>query len=81
MRHGDAGVGYPVAGVLPAALAGTGATVAVIVTPKHAKLKHAMLSQAKAREMLHDGTVHGKALTKKQRGYFGLIASGKKPTR
>lgn len=33
-------------------------------------------SKAKAREMLHDGTVHGKPLSKKQRGLFGAIASG-----
>jgi hypothetical protein len=33
---------------------------------------------AKAREMLHHGTVHGKKLTKKQRGLFGAIASGKR---
>jgi hypothetical protein len=30
--------------------------------------------------MLHDGTVRGKTLTKKQRGLFGLLASGKKPS-
>lgn len=35
------------------------------------------LSSAKAREILHDGTVHGKPITKKQRGYFGAVASGK----
>jgi len=29
--------------------------------------------------MLHDGTVHGHPLTKKQRGLFGLLAHGKKP--
>lgn len=38
-------------------------------------------SKAKAREILKDGTVHGKPLTKKQRGYMGVVASGKKPTR
>ena len=26
----------------------------------------------KAREILHDGTVHGKALTKKQRGFMEI---------
>jgi hypothetical protein len=36
-------------------------------------------SPAKAREMLHHGTVHGKPLSKKQRGLFGIIASGKRP--
>jgi|TARA_R100001086_G_scaffold242526_1_gene170293 hypothetical protein len=36
-------------------------------------------TKKKAREILRDGTVHGKKLTKKQRGLFGVIASGKKP--
>ena len=35
------------------------------------------LSKSKAREMLSDGTVHGKKLTKKQRGLFEAVASGK----
>lgn len=35
------------------------------------------LSPAKAKEILRDGTVHGKAITKKQRGYFGAVAGGK----
>lgn len=35
-------------------------------------------SKAKAREILRDGTVHGKALTKRQRGFFGAIAGGKR---
>lgn len=35
------------------------------------------LSRAKAKEILHDGTVHGKPLTKRQRGYMGAVASGK----
>jgi len=39
------------------------------------------LSRHKAAEMLHDGTVHGKPLTSKQRGLFALVASGKRPTR
>lgn len=34
-------------------------------------------SKAKAREMLHDGTVHGHEITDKQRGFFGAVASGK----
>lgn len=38
-------------------------------------------SKAKAAEILHHGKVHGKPLTKKQRGLMGVIASGKKPTR
>lgn len=39
----------------------------------------ARLSRQKAREMLADGTVHGKPLSKKQRGLFGVVASGKRP--
>lgn len=35
------------------------------------------LSRAKAREILHDGTVHGKPLTGRQRRYMGAVASGK----
>ena len=38
-------------------------------------------SKAKSKEMLKHGTVHGKPLTDKQKGLFGLIAGGKKPTR
>ena len=34
-------------------------------------------SKAKARKILHDGSVRGKRLSKKQRGLFGAIASGK----
>lgn len=34
------------------------------------------LSPGKAREMLHDKTAHGYALTDKQRKYFGAVASG-----
>lgn len=32
------------------------------------------VTPGKAREMLHHGSVHGHALTKKQRGMFGAIA-------
>lgn len=39
------------------------------------------MSKAKAKKILHDGTVMGHPLTKKQRGLFGIIASGKKPRR
>lgn len=35
-------------------------------------------SSSKAREMLRDGTAHGKALTPKQKRYFGWIAGGRK---
>ena len=41
--------------------------------------KHKKLTKAKARKILKDGTVRGHALTKKQRGYFGIIAGGGKP--
>jgi len=34
------------------------------------------LSSAKAKEMLRDGTAHGKKLTAKQKRYFGWIAGG-----
>lgn len=36
------------------------------------------LSKKKAQKILKDKKVHGKPLTKKQRGYMGVIASGKK---
>lgn len=35
------------------------------------------LSAMKAREILHDGTVHGKKLTPRQRRFMGARASGK----
>jgi len=38
------------------------------------------LSSDKAKEMLRDGTAHGKKLTKKQKQYFGMVAAGKAPT-
>jgi hypothetical protein len=34
------------------------------------------LTRAKARKILHDGTVQGKSLTDKQRRFFGARASG-----
>jgi len=37
------------------------------------------LTRAKAKKMLKHGEVRGKRLTKKQKGLFGVIASGKKP--
>ncbi len=40
-----------------------------------------MMSQEKAKKMMGDGTAHGKPLTGKQKGLFGLIAGGKKPTK
>ena len=36
------------------------------------------ISKSKAREILRDGTAHGKPLTEAQRGLFGIIAAGKK---
>lgn len=41
-----------------------------------ARGKGGKLSKAKAKEILKDGTVHGKKLTKKQKGYFGAVAGG-----
>lgn len=41
----------------------------------------AKLTKHKAKKMLRHGKVRGKRLTKKQKGLFGLIAGGKKPTR
>ena len=34
------------------------------------------LSKHKAKEMLEHGKVHGKKLTKKQKGFFGAVAGG-----
>ena len=45
------------------------------------KHTHKGLSPAKARKILRDGKIRGKKLTEEQRGFFGLIASGKTPTR
>jgi len=39
------------------------------------------LGARKARTMLREGTARGRRLTTKQRGLFGLIAGGGKPTR
>ena len=41
----------------------------------------ALPTKAKAGEMLEHGTVHGKPLTPPQKGLFGLIRGGGKPTR
>ena len=38
-------------------------------------------SPAKAQKILHDKEVRGHPLTKKQRGLFGVLASGKAPTK
>ena len=42
-------------------------------------LKKQYPTQAKAKEILHDGSVRGKPITKPQRGLMGIIASGKVP--
>lgn len=42
-------------------------------------LKKGLPTQAKAKEILHDGSVRGKPITPKQRGLMGIIASGKTP--
>ena len=34
------------------------------------------VSTQKAKEIMKHGTVHGEKLTKKQKGFFGLIAGG-----
>lgn len=36
------------------------------------------LSRAKARKMLHDGTVRGRPITERQRRFFGWVAGGRK---
>ncbi len=38
----------------------------------------AKLTKTKARKILRDGSVRGKKLTKRQRGFFGARASGKR---
>ena len=46
----------------------------------HAEVEGASaVSPRKAKEMLHHGTVHGKAITPKQRRFFGFIAGGGHP--
>ena len=39
------------------------------------------LTSKKAKKILREGKAKGKPLSGKQRGYFGLIASGKTPTK
>lgn len=41
--------------------------------------KKKKLTQEKAKEMMRHGEVHGRPLTERQRGLFGLIAGGGKP--
>lgn len=46
-------------------------------TPNAMKFLHGgNISRSKAKEILHDGTVHGHPLTDKQRKFFGAVASG-----
>lgn len=42
--------------------------------------KRGSLTAKKAKKILKDGTVRGHKITKKQRGFFGVIASGKRPS-
>jgi hypothetical protein len=56
-----------------------GGTLRVKVDPPSQEFMYAaggQLSAEKAREILHDGTVHGQPLTPKQRRYFGWVAGG-----
>jgi hypothetical protein len=39
------------------------------------------LTAAKAKKILKDGEVNGKPLTARQKRFFGLIASGERPSR
>ena len=41
-------------------------------------MKNGGLTKSKAEKMLHDGTVHGKKITDKQRKYFAAVAFAKK---
>lgn len=41
----------------------------------------AVVSQAKAKEIMRHGSVRGNALTPAQKGMFGMIAGGGHPTR
>ena len=41
------------------------------------KKRKGEVTEAKAKEILRDGTVHGRPLTPKQQRYFGAKAGGK----
>lgn len=43
--------------------------------------KKAPLSMSKAKKILEDASIRGKALTAKQKRFFGFLAGGGKPTR
>ena len=47
---------------------------------KHGK-KHPMLTRAKAKRMLEEGMARGHKLSKAQKGLFGLIAGGGRPSK
>jgi hypothetical protein len=51
--------------------------------PKLSQLgeKEGLPSKEKAKKMMKDKEAHGKPLTKKQKGLFGMIAGGEKPTK
>lgn len=49
------------------------------ILPPLAEPPHNTISQAKAKLILKEGTAQGHPLTKEQRGFFGVIASGKTP--
>jgi hypothetical protein len=44
----------------------------------HVKSTKNGITQKKAAKILKDGAVHGKALTRAQQYYFGVVAGGKK---
>ena len=44
----------------------------------HVKSTKSGVTQKKAQKILDDGAVHGKALTRAQQYYFGVVAGGKK---
>lgn len=46
-----------------------------------AKKLQEQVGQAKAKKIWQDGAVGGQSLTPKQKGFFGLIAGGGKPSR
>ena len=40
-----------------------------------------LLTAHKAKKILKDKSVHGKSLTSRQKKFFGLVSSGRTPTR
>lgn len=41
-------------------------------------MPHKKLTKSKAKKILREGKIRGKKLTKKQRGFFGARAAGKR---